>query len=287
MIPKRGEPLVISEHSLNQQGVLAYQSEVMHQRLRPFTYVFRYNIMSVCLDIDVFCNRTEPLSWLSFNRFGLMSIHTKDFGSRDGQNWRNWLTDLLAQYGLSQPANRILLSCIPRCLGYGFNPLAMWYAYDDQERLIAVVAEVSNTFGHFHHYVFANGGKPIEIKAKSLRFMANKAFHVSPFLNMQCAYHFAIRPPSASAHTPISISIKETEDAQDTLVATQNARPIALPSNRLGLLRLGHWLSSFKTIAAIHWWALKIVLKGGKFHRTPKAQLEQPYAHSPLVLESR
>lgn len=280
---KKGE---IRQGSLKEDGIIAYECEVMHQRLRPFTYVFRYQIMSVCLDVDAFVSRITPFNWLGFNRFGLMSIHTKDFGSRDGQNWRDWLTQLLKEYGLNTPPKRIVLACMPRCLGYGFNPLAMWYAYDHKDSLIAVVAEVSNTFGHFHHYVLAQKGEPIEVvEGRTLRVKADKVFHVSPFMSMSCRYHFAIAPPSLEAHKPYSIHIRETEDEQNTLIATQKGKPIALPPNRFGLVRLGYWLSSFKTIAAIHWWALKIVFKGGRFRSTPKHQQKHNHQHSPLILE--
>lgn len=270
--------------NIKEDGIVAYHSEVMHQRLRPFTYLFRYKIMGVCLDVDAFTSRTKPLSWLGFNRFQLMSIHTQDFGSRDGQGWREWITHLLADYGLTTPPARILLACMPRSLGYGFNPLAIWYAYDSNDELLAVVAEVSNTFGHFHHYVFTNHGNVIEQTSKTLNFRADKAFHVSPFMGMTCRYHFRIRPPSINEHTPYSVSIRETEDEQDTLIAVQKSTPIAQPSY-YGLVRFGYWLSSFKTIAAIHWWALKIIFKGGRFRSTPEKQLQKPYGHSSLYLE--
>jgi DUF1365 family protein len=39
-------------------------------------------------------------------------------------------------------------------------------------------------------------------------------------------------------------------------------------------------LTSFKVVAAIHWQALKLFLRGAKFHGIPKA------AHAPIVTGS-
>lgn len=271
--------------SLAQDGIVAYECQVMHQRLRPFTYQFRYRIMSLCIDVDAFHQRLTTLSWLGFNRFRLMSIHTRDFGARNGSAWRPWLTKLLAEYGLDNAPARIVLACMPRCLGVGFNPLAMWYAYNDSNELIAVVAEVSNTFGHHHHYVLCDGGKTIHRPGKTLKATAEKAFHVSPFLGMSCRYHFAMSVPTFDGHQPYVLTIRESEDGENTLIAAQTGKPVHLPQAGFGIVRLGYWLSSFKTLAAIHWWALKIVCKGGKFRRTPKPQRQKTYGHSRLYLE--
>lgn len=269
--------------SLDTNGIVAYSSDVMHQRLRPFTYQFNYQIISVCLDIDQFHADNKNLSWLGNNRFKLMSIYTRDFGSRDGQPWRKWLSELLAEYGINEKPTTVILACTPRCLGVGFNPLAMWYAYNDAGELIAVIAEVSNTFGQFHHYVLSHGGEVIPI-GKTLKIDAPKDFHVSPFLAMNCHYYFTLKIPNLQEHTPYQVSIRETEDDQNTLLAVQTSQPITLPSNASSIKRMGYWLSSIKTLTAIHWWALKIIIKGGKFRRTPKHLRQKTYGHSALSL---
>ena len=49
----------------------------------------------------------------------------------------------------------IRLLCMPRVLGYGFNPLSVYFCHDVDERLTAILYEVRNTFGQRHSYLIA------------------------------------------------------------------------------------------------------------------------------------
>lgn len=87
---------------------------------------------------------------------------------------------------------RVELLCYPRVLGYSFNPLAIWYAYDKQGRLMALVAEVSNTFGQWHHYVLKLPETFCASTHGVIKAQAKKIFHVSPFIDMNAHYHFTV-----------------------------------------------------------------------------------------------
>ena len=154
-----------------------YVSQVAHARQQPVEYRFAYRTFSIKVDIDCIEQEAQKLRWLSINRFNLVSLNYQDHGPRDGTPWREWVDGFLAQYDVQRPA-RVELVCYPRVLGYSFNPLSMWYAYDAQRQLIAVIAEVSNTFGQWHHYVLKVSGQ----SEKSIRAEAKKIFHVSPFI---------------------------------------------------------------------------------------------------------
>ena len=39
-------------------------------------------------------------------------------------------------------------------MGYVFNPLSVFYIYDNNEKLISVLYEVKNTFNEQHTYIF-------------------------------------------------------------------------------------------------------------------------------------
>lgn len=279
-----------------------YVGEVMHQRNTPFFYKFKYGVFSLKIDIDHIEATAHKLRWLSFNRFNLLSLYTCDHGSRDGRPWRAWFDEFMITYGLKQPAKRVELLCLPRVLGVSFNPLSMWFAYDVEDRLIAVIAEVSNTFGQWHHYVLCHQGNPLDSvntvhNSASLAAQADKAFHVSPFIDMAQRYHFRFKAPKkhyqmhiSEWEIPINASLKVTESetkktgapALPLLIATQSG--IYQPLNNSNLLKQFLRLpwQSLKVISMIHWWALKIWLKGGKFHRTPAALRDIDYSHSEM-----
>ena len=74
---------------------------------------------------------------------------------------------------------RLMLLAQPRFLGHVFNPVSFWLAHDEEENLVAVIAEVSNTFGDRHSYLCRKSdNSPI---GASDRLQATKIFYVSPF----------------------------------------------------------------------------------------------------------
>lgn len=258
-----------------------YICDVMHQRLRPFQYRFHYKVFNVKIDIDRITMESAHLKWLSINRFNLVSLYTKDFGARDPDiSWREWADTLLADYGLPQPAARIELVCSPRMLGMVFNPLAIWYAYNSNNELIGIIGEVSNTFGQWHHYVLTQQGAPLTPNQNALKARANKDFHVSPFISMKAFYQFKFYVPNQH----YKLSIKQYEHGQPTLIATQIGKKISLSDAVLLRASLSFPVNSLKVIFLIHWWALKIWMKGGKFHSTPKNLSQTKHSDSEMTL---
>ena len=84
--------------------------------------------------------RQSPL--FSVERANLVSFWQGDHGPRDGSSLRDHVDRLLCEAGLSEPPARVLLLCYPRVLGYVFNPLSVYFAYDAADRLVALVYEV-------------------------------------------------------------------------------------------------------------------------------------------------
>ena len=258
-------------------GSAIYLGQVMHQRFGELGYQFRYGVMSLRVDVDQIESETQSLRWLSLNRFNLYSLHFKDYGARNEASWRVWADKLLAEYGLTTPAARIELVCFPRFMGITFNPLAMWYAYDEQNQLIGLIAEVSNTFGQWHHYVLTDGGQPLNDK---IHAEAEKVFHVSPFIGMECGYRFRFVKPSDR----YQMTINQTENSEPVLLATQVGKAQVLNNKNLLKAALKYPFNTLKVLILIHWWALKILLKGGKFHKTPKHLDAVDYSHTEMTL---
>ncbi|WP_040725544.1 DUF1365 domain-containing protein [Thiomicrorhabdus sp. Kp2] len=254
-----------------------YFGQVMHQRFRPVAYQFKYGVFSIKVDIDTIEAESAKLTWLSINKFNLFSLNYADYGARKkDEPWRVWANQLLAEYGITRPAHRIELVCFPRYLGLTFNPLAMWYAYNKQNQLIAVICEVSNTFGQWHHYVLTHQGKPLADKPKAC---ALKVFHVSPFMNMQAHYEFRFAKPAER----YQISIFQKEEGKPLLTSTQVGKHQPLTSSNLVKAAMQYPFNTLKVVWMIHWWALKIWIKGGKFHKTPKHLESVNYSHTEMT----
>lgn len=245
-----------------------YLGNVVHRRhVAPF-YRFRYRLSSVLLDIDRIDQALDGLVLFSRNRLNLYSIHDADHGPKDGSPWRPWIEDILGAAGISLDGGPVRLLCTPRVLGYGFNPLSLWYCHHADGSLRAVLCEVRNTFGEWHGYLLHE--RNAALADRSLAAAADKCFHVSPFFSLDGVYHFRLTAPQDT----VTLAVRLDIDGQPQMTAVQRQRAYRLTDRRLLLAALSYPLIPFKVMAAIHWQALKLWLRGARFHRKPSPPKE-------------
>lgn len=243
-----------------EDAAVLYPGTVMHARLKPFGHRFTYRVFSVLLDLDRLdeADRLSPL--FSINRRNVVAFHERDHipKNTDHSSLRAHATALAEEAGVARPA-RILLLAYPRMFGFVFNPLSVYFCYDEAGALTAAIYEVRNTFGERHTYVCAveNG----QMSRAGLRQERTKIFYVSPFIDLGMRYHFRIVPPGDT----VRLRILETEGADPLLSATFSgtARPFSTPV--LSGLVARQPFMTLRVVAAIHWQALKLWLKGAKF----------------------
>jgi uncharacterized protein len=233
-----------------------YLGRVMHHRLRPRRHRFVYRVFSLLIDLDRLAELDRRLRLLSVNRPNLLSFQERDHGARDGSPLRPWVETMLAARGLDLAGGRVLLLCFPRLFGYVFNPLSIYYCYDAQGRLAALVYEVKNRSGEQHAYALplACQDRPDGPARQSTR----KAFYVSPFLEMAARYRFKLDPPGER----LAVVIQEEVAQATTLVATLTGarRPLTDAQLLRAVLRMP--LMTYKVILGIHYEALWLWLKG-------------------------
>lgn len=236
-----------------------YVGAVMHHRLRPVRHRFVYQVFWLLLDLDRL-DQLERRSWLlGIERRRPLSFRARDHGGRDGQPLRPWVEAELTCAGhLTRPAT-ILLLCFPRVLGYGFNPLGIYYCLDERGQLTAAVLEVSNTFGGRHVYVLRPAGPQA---GPALRDQHAKTFYVSPFIEMDALYRFKLTPPGAR----LEVVVREDAETRPLLRASLTARRRALSGLELARAFLRTPLLTWKVIAGIHLEALRLWLKGVRVH---------------------
>lgn len=246
-----------------------YQGEVMHRRLLPMRHRFVYNVFSVLLDLDEIPTLAQRFKLFSHNRWNLFSYHDKDHGGRDGQPVRPWIDSHLARAGFEPEGFKIFIHCFPRVLGYVFNPLTIYFCYNARNEASAVLYEVKNTFGEQHGYLIPvsadrRGGQPIVQSC-------DKAFHVSPFIDMAARYRFRLKEPGDK----LSILIRQSLQDGETLLATHTARREALSDGALLRILVNYPFMTAKIMIAIHWEALKLWIKGARFHSRPAPPIDE------------
>jgi len=238
-----------------------YIGRTVHERMAPFTHRFNYRIASLMIDLDRLSEAGELSRLFSVNRFNLYSFFERDHGGRDGASLKVWAVERFAEAGITVENARIRLLCAPRVLNYVFNPLSIYFAESAQDgRLKGVIYQVHNTFGDAHAYVAPCSGDAAE------RQSAEKVFHVSPFFDVAGRYEFTLRQPGDQ----FRLTIHKQRDAGPDFLATMALNREALTTGALVRLALSQPLSTLKTISAIHFEALKLWIKGAKYHSRPE-----------------
>ena len=232
-----------------------YNGTVVHKRFKPRIHFFRYKVFSLLIDLSELSTLDKKINFFSYNRFNLISFFDKDHGERDGTSLIEWVKKNLRENNIDAEEIKIKLLCYPRILGYVFNPLSVFYIYDNNEKLISILYEVKNTFGEQHTYIFKIENDNL------LQHNCEKKFHVSPFIEMNCNYFFRILKPSEK----ISVIIDQYQSNEKILFASQDGKRADLTSAELMKSYLKHPLMTFKIISAIHFEAFKLWTKGIKF----------------------
>lgn len=242
------------------------RGEVKHDRLRPVRHSFVYPVFAVRLRLSALNEASNAFFGVDCRR--LMTVRTGDYGPRDGSPLLPWIREQLNSAGL--PSNgEVWLQTFPRLFGYAFNPVSFWYCHDADGALIAVLAEVNNTFGEHHAYLLANhDGAPIRAKAV---LACRKVLHVSPFC--QVAGHYRFRLEESPERAVMRI---DYHDDAGMLLHTRIAgdiSPLTVSSALKALVQQP--LLTIGITSRIHWQALRLWLKKVPFYTKPNPPISQ------------
>ena len=228
-----------------------YTGKVIHKRFKPKEHYFKYNVFSLLIDLNELEEINKYIKFFSYNKFNIISFYDKDHGDRDGSSIKLWVKKNLGNIGIMTEDISIKLLCYPRIFGYVFNPLSTYFIYNKHSKLISIFYEVKNTFGEQHTYIFkAQDEKTVQNKCK-------KKFYVSPFIEMDCEYHFKTLNPREQ----LSVVINQNDKDGKLLFASQDGISRDFNNKNLILSYLTHPLMTFKIIGAIHYEAFKLWAK--------------------------
>jgi uncharacterized protein len=256
-------------HPMSWKSAL-FTGHVVHHRHRPKKHSLRYKVFTLLIDLDELPTMDQKLRLFGHNRRAVLSVYDKDHGLGETGALKNWVAQHLKDAGVNIADLRVTMLCYPRIFGYVFNPLTVYFCHEGNGALKAILYEVENTFHERHTYII-----PATANADgSLRHSCTKEMYVSPFVPMECQYHFKILPPTDK----VMVAINETDHDGALLYAAFSGQREALSDKALLKALISYPLMTLKVMGAIHWEALKLWAKGVPLHRHRKA--EKPIASS-------
>ena len=244
-----------------------YRGTVAHRRLRPRRHALKYRAFWMLFDLEELPHLGRSLKLFSYNRFNLFSFYNRDHGESSDILLHAQVVAHLKQAGIATDGGPIRLLCLPRILGYAFNPISVYFCYLHDGTLNAILYEVNNTFGQRHSYLI-----PVEPgSGRTITQSCPKRLYVSPFNDMDMSYAFKVQPPAAS----VTVGVDAHDPAGLMITTSLTGRRHGFTDAAMAGTFLRHPLLTLKVIAGIHWEALLLWLKGMKRTQRPP-QPDQP-----------
>lgn len=239
--------------------------QTYHGRKGAISNAFRYSVDYVLLDAEA---DVKTPGLFARNGRGLTALDDIDHGGapKAGRG-AAWVRDVLEAHQITD-VTRIELLAQPKVLGHVFNPVSFWLCRRDDDALIAVIAEVTNTFGDRHSYLVHHSDKrPI---GPDDRMRATKIFHVSPFQPVEGGYEFRFDITDARIGIWIDYS-----RGQGGLIATLTGQREALTNRTILRSVLRRPFGSRRVLTLIHWQALKLWFKKATYRPRPLPPTEE------------
>ncbi len=232
-----------------------YSGVLRHRRFAPASHEFSYPLFMAFLDIDRIPEVMDRSRFSSYNRWNWASFDERDHFGDPRLPLRKRVEIDAASHGLTLPDGQIFLLTHLRYLGYSFNPVSFFFCYSKAGSLDLILAEVHNTFGESHNYWLDQ--KAAIAGGNSLRYRTAKEFHVSPFMSLDHEYEWTFTPPEENLVIHMSMHAPQSPFFDATL--TLDRQPWTAQSLRGALIR-HPWMTA-KVISAIHWQALRLLIK--------------------------
>ncbi len=235
------------------------EGTVRHRRARPFQYQLEHRVWYAALDLSELDEVDRRVRLFARNRRGVATFRDADHMVVPSRDVRADLDAHLRAEGEDPAGWRVTLVTNLRVLGYVFNPASFFLCRDGRGTLRVVVVEVHNTFGERHLYTL----RPRSTGGGAFAATMGKTFFVSPFISVDGRYAVHVRDEPGGLRVAIALRQDGAPLLSTSLVLGR--RP--LTDRWLLRLLLRHPLVTHKTIAAIHWHALRLWLRGAPFFR--------------------
>jgi DUF1365 family protein len=244
-----------------------YEGEVRHRRFTPVVNAFQYRLYMMYLDLAELPRLFDGHPLWSAEHVNVAYFRRRDHLGPPHIPLDQAVRDLVEQKSGMRPEGPIRILTHLRYFGYCFNPVSFYYCYDPMDKFLeALVAEIHNTpWLEEHCYVFGEAVNEHPHPGwKQYRF--NKAFHVSPFMEMGIRYDWRFQVPGEAIHVYMNLFAGNIKRFDVSL----GLKRVPITGRTLTRVLLAYPLMTWKVTALIYRQALRLKLKGTPVYTHPK-----------------
>lgn len=159
-----------------------YLATIRHIRTGPVRHDFTYR---TCTWVIVL-GQSDPNHELAWWQRPFVRFRAADHLG-DTESWRTNIETFTRSRGLDTSACDITVLTGAASLGHAFDPLTVYWCTSPHGDVVAVIAEVRNTYGERHAYVVHPDERGVA--------QVDKTLYVSPFNDMSGRYTLTVPPP--------------------------------------------------------------------------------------------
>lgn len=248
---------------MSQVNSAIYEGWVRHRRHDPVSHEFRYPLFMAYLDLAELPWVFDPYPGWSARRPALARFKRSDYLGPADRPLAECVREAVVERGGAEPAGPIRLLTNLRYFGHTFNPVSFYYCFDEAgDRVESVLAEVTNTpWGERHSYLLGRAESERVIRGE-----IDKAFHVSPLMDMEHTYDWRSTEPNGRVQVHIDSRSPGGTDFDATL--SLERLELSRASTRHVLAR--YPALTMQVIAKIYWQSLRLWLKGAPYFPHPE-----------------
>jgi len=266
-----------NESAKNTFNSAFYIGNVFHKRFVPKVHEFTYPLYMNFIDLDEVELLDKKFWWFSCSRWAPLQLKITDYlknetpttkSSTENAGMSLKATALATAKALGADVSNVDSVCMLaqlRCFGIYFSPVNFFFLYVDNTARY-LIAEVSNTpWNNTHSYL-------IDLLDPA---STEKAFHVSPFMDLDMQYRWQVKAPAS--HTKIVI---ENWREHRLFVAVFDAQRYDINTKKLTAVFFRWPIVTLSIVRAIYWQAFKLYVKGIRYVPYQKKTLENSKSKS-------